>query len=174
MSPTYSICSVHGYLPGEVKACPECGGPTETYSRITGYYRPVKNWNDGKLQEFKDRKTYDTCNSSMKPRTATVTVGSVEEKELPTLAPVDAGSIGDKPMLFTTHTCAKCKAVKAMFDEQHFDYELIYADDDAELAKKFEIVNVPVLVIPEADGIAKYTDVGPIRQYVNECKGIKS
>jgi len=174
MSPTYSICSVHGYLPGEVKACPECGGPTETYSRITGYYRPVKNWNDGKLQEFKDRKTYDTCNSTMKPRTATVTISKPEEKELPELQPVDSSEIGTKPMLFTTHTCAKCKAVKAMFDEQRFDYELIYADDDAELAKQFDIVNVPVLIIPDGDGVKKYTDVGPIRQYVNECKGIKS
>ena len=174
MSPTYSICSVHGYLPGEVKACPECGGPTETYSRITGYYRPVKNWNDGKLQEFKDRKTYDTCNSTMKPRTATVTISKPEEKELPELQPVDSSEIGTKPMLFTTHTCAKCKAVKAMFDEQRFDYELVYADDDLDLAKQFDIVNVPVLIIPDGDGVKKYTDVGPIRQYVNECKGIKS
>ena len=173
MSPTYSICSVHGYLPGEVKACPECGGPTETYSRITGYYRPVKNWNDGKLQEFKDRKTYNTCESTMKPRTATVTVTKAEEKELPELKPAP-DAVGTKPMLFTTHTCAKCKAVKAMFDEQRFDYELIYADDDAELAKQFDIVNVPVLIIPDGDGVRKYTDVGPIRQYVNECKGIKS
>ena len=157
----------------EVKACPECGGPTETYSRITGYYRPVKNWNDGKLQEFKDRKTYNTCESTMKPRTATVTVTKAEEKELPELKPAP-DAVGTKPMLFTTHTCAKCKAVKAMFDEQRFDYELIYADDDAELAKQFDIVNVPVLIIPDGDGVRKYTDVGPIRQYVNECKGIKS
>ncbi|MCQ2502995.1 MAG: ribonucleoside triphosphate reductase [Saccharofermentans sp.] len=171
MSPTYSICSAHGYLPGEVKACPECGNPTETYSRITGYYRPVKNWNDGKLQEFKDRKTYDICGSSMKPRTATVTV-TAEEKELPELKPVAADEVGTKPMLFSTHTCAKCKAVKAMFDEQHFDYELIYADDNPDLARKFDIVNVPVLIIPEADGVAKYTDIGPIRQYMNDCKGI--
>ncbi|MCR4558230.1 MAG: ribonucleoside triphosphate reductase [Saccharofermentans sp.] len=173
MSPTYSICSAHGYLPGEVKACPVCGGPTETYSRITGYYRPVKNWNDGKLQEFKDRKTYDVCNSTLKPRTATVTVSKTEKAELPDLLPSDDGQI-TKPMLFTTHTCAKCKAVKAMFDEQRFDYDLIYADDDLELAKQFEIVNVPVLVIPDGDGVKKYTDIGPIRQYVNDCKGIKA
>jgi ribonucleoside-triphosphate reductase len=174
MSPTYSICSAHGYLPGEVKACPVCGGPTETYSRITGYYRPVKNWNDGKLQEFKDRKTYDICNSNLKPRTATVTISKAEEKDLPDLLPADGDAKVTKPMLFTTHTCAKCKAVKAMFDEQRFDYELIYADDDSELARQFEIVNVPVLVIPDGDGVKKYTDIGPIRAYVNECKGIKA
>ncbi|MCQ2473588.1 MAG: ribonucleoside triphosphate reductase, partial [Saccharofermentans sp.] len=173
MSPTYSICSAHGYLAGEVKACPVCGKPTETYSRITGYYRPVKNWNDGKLQEFKDRKTYNICESSLKPKTATVTISAPEEKAAPEVT-IAAGEIGSKPMLFTTHTCAKCKAVKAMFDEQRFDYELIYADDDAELAKKFDIVNVPVLIIPDGDGVKKYTDIGPIRAYVNECKGIKS
>ncbi len=173
MSPTYSICSVHGYLPGEVKACPHCGGPTETYSRITGYYRPVKNWNDGKLQEFKDRKTYDICNSNLKPRTATVTITKAEEKAADT-ASVEGDAQVSKPMLFTTHTCAKCKAVKAMFDEQRFDYELVYADDDLDLAKQFDIVNVPVLVIPEDGGVRKYTDIGPIRDYVNECKGIKA
>ena len=58
ISPTYSICSSHGYIQGEVYACPECGTATEVYSRITGYYRPVKNWNAGKAQEFKNRKVY--------------------------------------------------------------------------------------------------------------------
>ena len=59
LSPTYSICSDHGYLRGEVYECPECGKATETYSRITGYYRPVQHWNNGKQQEFKQRQTYN-------------------------------------------------------------------------------------------------------------------
>ncbi len=59
ISPTYSVCRNHGYIAGEVGVCPECGEKTEVYSRITGYYRPVQNWNDGKAQEFKQRKTYD-------------------------------------------------------------------------------------------------------------------
>ena len=58
MSPTYSVCPNHGYLAGEVWECPECGSETEVYSRITGYYRPVKHWNDGKVQEYKDRREY--------------------------------------------------------------------------------------------------------------------
>ncbi len=58
LSPTYSICPKHGYLQGEVHQCPHCNEVTEIYSRITGYYRPVGNWNDGKAQEFKDRKVY--------------------------------------------------------------------------------------------------------------------
>ena len=61
ISPTYSVCPNHGYLAGEVKNCPECGERTEIYSRITGYYRPVQNWNDGKVQEFEDRKTYQVA-----------------------------------------------------------------------------------------------------------------
>ena len=170
MSPTYSICSTHGYLAGEVKACPVCGGATETYSRITGAYRPIKHWNDGKTQEFKDRKTYEIETSVMRPKTATVMVSA--PKETPELLPLDNGTM--KPMLFTTHTCPKCKVVKAMFDEQSFDYDLIYADDQPELAQKLGIVNVPTLVIPTTDGVNKYTDVPAIRQYMNDCKGIKA
>ena len=66
MSPTYSICKDHGYLTGEQYTCPHCGAATEVYSRITGYYRPVQNFNDGKAQEFKDRRVYDIANSQLK------------------------------------------------------------------------------------------------------------
>ena len=58
LTPTYSVCNKHGYLEGNRPVCPECGERTEVYSRITGYYRPIDNWNDGKLQEFRDRVTY--------------------------------------------------------------------------------------------------------------------
>lgn len=60
ISPTYSVCPNHGYLAGEQTTCPHCGEKTEVYSRITGYYRPVQNWNDGKAQEYRDRKVYHT------------------------------------------------------------------------------------------------------------------
>ena len=66
MSPTYSVCKDHGYITGEHFTCPICGQKTEVYSRITGYYRPVQNWNDGKAQEFKDRKVYDIGHSTLK------------------------------------------------------------------------------------------------------------
>ena len=74
LSPTYSVCRDHGYLSGEQYACPICGQKTEVYSRITGYYRPVQNWNDGKAQEFRDRKLYDIGHSVLThsgPRKAT-------------------------------------------------------------------------------------------------------
>ncbi len=58
ITPTFSVCRLHGYLRGEQFSCPSCGEETEVYSRIVGYYRPVKNWNHGKKSEYKDRKTY--------------------------------------------------------------------------------------------------------------------
>ena len=65
LSPTYSVCKNHGYIVGEVYECPCCHEETEVYSRITGYYRPVKNWNDGKSQEFADRVEYDLAHSHL-------------------------------------------------------------------------------------------------------------
>ena len=65
LSPTYSVCKNHGYIAGEVYECPCCHEETEVYSRITGYYRPVKNWNDGKSQEFADRVEYDLAHSHL-------------------------------------------------------------------------------------------------------------
>ncbi len=84
MSPTYSVCKDHGYITGEQYTCPICGKKTEVYSRITGYYRPVQNWNDGKAQEFKDRKVYDLGHSRLThvgPKPAPV--DDVEESSAP-------------------------------------------------------------------------------------------
>jgi len=58
ITPTFSVCQLHGYLKGEQFSCPNCGEETEVYTRIVGYYRPVKNWNRGKKSEYNDRKTY--------------------------------------------------------------------------------------------------------------------
>ena len=58
LTPTFSICQKHGYLMGNQPICHVCGAHTDVYSRITGYYRPIDNWNDGKLQEFRDRVMY--------------------------------------------------------------------------------------------------------------------
>ncbi|MFQ5835683.1 MAG: anaerobic ribonucleoside-triphosphate reductase, partial [bacterium] len=58
ITPTYSICSDHGYLVGEHHRCPTCGKETEVYSRVVGYFRPVRNWNEGKQEEFRQRLEY--------------------------------------------------------------------------------------------------------------------
>jgi len=58
ITPTFSICSDHGYISGEKFDCPDCGKPTHVYSRVVGYYRPVQRWNDGKVAEYKDRKEF--------------------------------------------------------------------------------------------------------------------
>jgi Oxygen-sensitive ribonucleoside-triphosphate reductase len=58
ITPTFSVCESHGYIRGQHESCPECGKETEVYSRIVGYLRPVKTWNDGKQQEFRERVTF--------------------------------------------------------------------------------------------------------------------
>ena len=107
LSPTYSICKKHGYLAGEQYTCPECGEPTEVYSRITGYYRPVQNWNDGKAQEFKDRKLYDLGNSHLKP-------GHHPANNAAAAEAAPAVPAGNKEsahvMLFTTSSCPSARS----------------------------------------------------------------
>ena len=101
LSPTYSVCKDHGYLAGEQFTCPKCGGRTEVYSRITGYYRPVQNWNDGKAQEFKDRKVYDVAHSTLKRSHA---LHAESAAGTACAAPALHG-----PVLFTRSGCPNCK-----------------------------------------------------------------
>ena len=92
MSPTYSVCKDHGYLTGEQFFCPICGQKTEVYSRITGYYRPVQNWNDGKLQEFRDRRVYDISRSHIThvgPRPSMADAAMEAANETSCCAPVE-------------------------------------------------------------------------------------
>jgi ribonucleoside-triphosphate reductase len=62
-SPTFSVCPNHGYIRGETHVCPHCKHETEVYSRVVGYLRPVKQWNDGKRHEFSERKTFTVTNN---------------------------------------------------------------------------------------------------------------
>ena len=108
LSPTYSICKNHGYLTGEHFTCPYCGEKAEVYSRITGYYRPVQNWNEGKIQEYKNRKLYDIKHSVLKhPIRHKVTISGDDVK----IEKMDARKPAVK-YLFTTKTCPNCAMAK--------------------------------------------------------------
>ncbi|MDY4187284.1 MAG: ribonucleoside triphosphate reductase [Candidatus Borkfalkiaceae bacterium] len=147
LSPTYSVCRKHGYIKGEVYKCPECGEHTEVYSRITGYYRPVQNWNEGKVQEFKARKLYDVLNPAYKPRhhECVRCDENAEQKAV--------GSAELKGMtLFTTATCPRCKAIKAIFDKNGVEYTTVDCNENISLVGAYGITDAPTLIVPADDG----------------------
>ena len=166
LSPTYSICKNHGYLAGEKKICPICGAETEVYSRITGYYRPVKNWNDGKAQEYVNRTTYDLERSSLKRPVSTVVKISSEDDEVM----VNADLAKNMSYLFTTKTCPNCKLAKEIL--QGTDYILIDAEENAELVEKYGVMQAPTLVVIENGAANKYVNVSNIKKYVESRKGV--
>lgn len=148
LSPTYSVCSEHGYLAGEQFTCPHCGKETEVYSRITGYYRPVKNWNDGKVQEYKDRKVYDLSKSHLDHVASHVEDSPSCEKQVE-VAPVNDSSEPVKvATLITTHTCPNCRLAKDFLQKKNIPYQQVFADEDPTLAEKLGITTVPTLVTP--------------------------
>ncbi|GAA6406894.1 ribonucleoside triphosphate reductase [Blautia hominis] len=161
LSPTYSVCKDHGYLSGEHFVCPKCGKKAEVYSRITGYYRPVQNWNDGKSQEYKNRTVYDIAHSDFKGSTPTVTV---TEREI-RMEEADAGQITAK-YLFTTETCPNCKIAKQMLEGE--DYELVDAEKNPELARKFGVMQAPTLIVIDGEETKKYVNASNIQRYVDE------
>jgi ribonucleoside-triphosphate reductase len=166
LSPTYSICHNHGYLAGEKKVCPFCGENTEVYSRITGYYRPVQNWNDGKSQEYVNRVTYDIANSSLKRPIRTLVKLSGEGEDIK----VDFKQADSVKYLFTTKTCPNCKMVQEML--KGIDYILIDAEENAELATKYKIMQAPTLVVVDKGEQKKYVNASNIKKYVDSVTGV--
>ena len=167
LSPTYSICKSHGYLAGEHFTCPVCKQKAEVYSRITGYYRPVQNWNEGKLQEYKDRVTYDTGRSVLKKEP--VSMRPVERVE----AEPQTGSgegLKKKPQLylFTTRTCPNCRTAKEFL--KGVDYQIIDAEEHPELAEKFGIMQAPTLVLVRDGVVQKFANASNIRRFAEEVK----
>ena len=160
MSPTYSVCQTHGYLAGEQKECPHCGGKTEIYSRITGYYRPVNNWNDGKSQEFKERKTYDISKSQF-----TQTSGIQKEK----CECVITENV-ERPVLFTTPTCPNCKMAKMLLKNANIEYDLVDATVDKDKCVKFGVKNAPTLLVPDKNGVIKLENASEIKKYIEGLK----
>ncbi len=163
LSPTYSICKNHGYIAGEVKVCPHCGETTEVYSRITGYYRPIANWNDGKSQEYKNRVVYDINRSSLKrPVSTVVTLHDVEDG----VAEVEVNAPENEMYLFTTKTCPNCKLAKEYLKNEK--YSLIDAEENMELAGKYGIMQAPTLVVLNGDGFKKYVNASNIKKFAEE------
>lgn len=156
MSPTYSVCADHGYISGEVYECPICGRATEVYSRITGYYRPVQNWNDGKREEFRERKTYDIDHSKF-----TKKCDCHSEKE----EKVNAEDLTG-PVLFTRNGCPNCKTSKMMLDKAGVKYTVINAEENKEIAVKYGIKKAPTLLVPTENGTAAYDNASEIRKYI--------
>ena len=146
ISPTYSICREHGYINGEQYKCPTCGGDTEVYSRITGYYRPVQNWNDGKTQEFKERKTYNVGQS---------------------MARANRGNKADEKVtyLFTTKTCPNCGMAKDILNDANIEYKTVDAEENADMARKYGVMQAPTLVVIEGSDVKKYPNASNIKKF---------
>ena len=178
LSPTYSICRTHGYLAGEHFTCPVCGGKAEVYSRITGYYRPVQNWNEGKTKEYKNRTTYDMGRSVLKHRgprmiagsQCTVDAGSVARKQgqaEEAMAGAAAGSRSRaKLYLFTTQTCPNCRTAKEFL--KGLDYQIVDAMEHPDLAEKFGIMQAPTLVVVQDGIVQKFTNASNIRRFAEQ------
>ncbi len=158
LSPTYSVCPSHGYIAGEQFECPECGGKTEVYSRITGYYRPVQNWNDGKSQEYKDRATYNIETSVLKrePKAAATVSAAVEVSD----------SIADGIYLFATATCPNCKIACALLDRAGIDYIKMLAEEVPELTMDLGIKQAPTLLVVKNGVSEKFSNVSEIKRFI--------
>ena len=177
LSPTYSICESHGYIAGEHFSCPHCGKATEVYSRITGYYRPVRNWNDGKSSEFENRKTYEpeelfSVNRNLleetgveMPRVGTQTLGRANRVEAP-----KSNSDAEKLILVTTKTCPNCQAAKNYLNQAGIEFDVILADeaDGAEIAVQYNISAAPTLIVQSGEEAELYSNVSNIRAYIGK------
>ena len=157
LSPTYSICTQHGYIAGEKSTCPICGSKTEVYSRITGYYRPVQNWNDGKAQEYKDRKEYD-----IEHAINAVIDRTLEEKT----AEENTQALTDGIYLFTTATCPNCRMAKTFLAQANVEYHEVLATDNVDLVKSLNITAAPTLVVVENGNTEVVENVSNIRRFI--------
>ena len=186
LSPTYSICQSHGYLDGEQEVCPICGERTEVYSRITGYYRPVQNWNDGKTQEYANRKLYDIPNSRLKKEknagadpmyhagmNVTVQIEDEMEEKAGESGHVTVDAAAEQESdpqevryLFTTKTCPNCRIAKEMLRDE--PYELVDAEENQDLVSKFGIMQAPTLIVMNGGKVDKYVNASNIKRYVDK------
>ena len=161
MSPTYSVCKNHGYLTGEQYTCPICGEKTEVYSRITGYYRPVQNWNDGKTQEFKDRKVYDLTRSHLRRAGIAGSQVTVEGLE-------SASAPADDLLLFTTQTCPNCRQAERLLQQAGLPYQKVLAEEHPELTTRYGVRQAPTLVTITGGEAVKAVGLGPVKKFIED------
>lgn len=164
ISPTYSVCPKHGYIAGEQYTCPTCGEKTEVYSRITGYYRPVQNWNDGKAEEFKSRKEYDIEHSILKKK------NELHENDEKQCEAKSQNEERKEILLFTSPTCPNCKMAKMLLDKANINYKQIDAYENKDLAIKFNVLKAPTMFVPNSDTYDVYGNVSDIKKYIEGLK----
>ena len=160
MSPTYSVCADHGYIAGEEYTCPICGKKTEVYSRITGYYRPVQNWNDGKSQEYKDRKTYQVAAAAAPVEKITAKV------EEPAVQAAPAVSGEAKAILISRVTCPNCRVAENLLGKAGVSYEKLIAEENLDLCREYDVKGAPTLILTDGEKFQKFYSVPEIKKYI--------
>ena len=189
MSPTYSVCREHGYIQGEHFTCPICGKDAEVYSRITGYYRPVRNWNDGKASEFRNRRTYEPSDVALNTASSELPNGNdiaqaAQESELlgdklqeaKNSAPVKEAEAMEQAqsrmVLLTTRTCPNCNTAKNLLNEAGIEYDVVYAEepDGAALASEYNITAAPTLIVQNGEKADLYGNVSNIRGFIHNIQ----
>ncbi len=161
LSPTYSVCKTHGYLTGEHFTCPHCGESAEVYSRITGYYRPVQNWNAGKTQEYKDRCEYNIGRSVLRHE------GVLPEQNAGEECSCTAPVAGKRSMLFAAPNCPNCRIAYTYLEKAGYEYEKIMAEEQPELALSFGVKQAPTLIVTDGEKYEKYAGAPAIKQYLS-------
>ena len=165
LSPTYSVCKNHGYITGEVYVCPDCGEKTEVYSRITGYYRPIQNWNDGKTQEYMDRREYDVMHSTLSHEGPLPTIkytvpeeilnadNAKETDKANAQAPKSeigiAASGSDVPVMYVKDHCPKCKGAEQRFKLAKVQYTEVNCSENMDIARELGIQQTPTIIDPD-------------------------
>ena len=160
ISPTYSVCKEHGYIAGEKYACPQCGKETEVYSRITGYYRPVKNWNDGKAQEYKERKVYNVA-------TSVLTHSGPKTEECACAENANASVLADGVYLFASATCPNCKIAETLLSKAGVAYTKVLAEENVALTESLKIKQAPTLVSVVGGEVERFVSVPNIKKFIS-------
>ena len=165
LSPTYSICQDHGYISGEHLTCPKCGKTTEVWSRITGYYRPIQNWNDGKVQEFKDRREYDVAASKLEGRRLCDREPDAAVGTAPAQEAAGAVQSNQELFLFTTKTCPNCKIAKNELERAGLAYQVMDVSEHRDLVDQYGIQQAPTLIVRHGDTVEKLVNASTIKKF---------